>query len=264
MFKEDVLKPLEESTEKELAWLRDRIATDQRIVAYYEVEIARIKEELAAGLPLHEQLPLIKELEEAEYRRKVFSDQIAVNRSLEATHMRNLAREQERLLRLQKAQQNLRFLQQQLDLLETIKEHGLDAREILGGLRLGIGADTGLLLDAMAGAMEALVDKAEEELGIGSPSRVFEQIGERIMGGLAMGIQEMANLPAMGVDLAVRQMINAPALAAPNVIVQPVVTSGPQVNVEAGGNTITSGMDEALFEIKVTNAVRRALAGERR
>jgi hypothetical protein len=46
----------------------------------------------------------------------------------------------------------------------------------------------GGLIDAMAAAMEAIIKQAETELGIASPSSVFQKIGGAIREGLAIGI----------------------------------------------------------------------------
>lgn len=110
-----------------------------------------------------------------------------------------LSEQQEKLLELQRQQENLGFLQQQVNLLQTIAEHGLDASEILGGLQLGIDADLGQVIQAMTRAMQALIGQAEEELGIASPSKIFERMGQQLMSGLARGIVESASLPTNAV-----------------------------------------------------------------
>jgi TP901 family phage tail tape measure protein len=97
------------------------------------------------------------------------------------------AEQQERILKLQEAQQDLQFLEQQMKLLDLIAEHGLDA-SILEGLQLGIDADAGAVVDAMAQAIQAIIDQAEGQLGIASPSRIFTRIGEFVNEGLAQGL----------------------------------------------------------------------------
>lgn len=92
-------------------------------------------------------------------------------------------------LELQKAQEDLNFLKQQFELLQLIRDNGLNPDEILGGLTLGLNADMADIIKAMTAAMQALVKKTEEELGIHSPSRVFFDFGRRIMQGLAEGIE---------------------------------------------------------------------------
>lgn len=103
---------------------------------------------------------------------------------------KELSEQQAKLLELQRQQENLSFLQQQVNLLNTIAEHGLDAQQILGGLKLGINADLGEVIEAMTKAMEEIINQAETELGIHSPSKVFENVGKRIMEGLAFGVKQ--------------------------------------------------------------------------
>lgn len=97
-------------------------------------------------------------------------------------------RQRERMIELERQQANIGFLQTQLDLLTLITEQGLDVGQILGGMKLGLDADAGGLLDAMTRAMQELVGRAEAALGIGSPSRVFAGIGRSLMSGLAEGV----------------------------------------------------------------------------
>lgn len=98
--------------------------------------------------------------------------------------------EEERILALQKAQQDLDFLQQQMDLLKLIRENGLDAADILDGIELGLGADQRGIIDAMVRAMQEMIKAAEAELQIASPSQVFERMGQMVNRGLALGISE--------------------------------------------------------------------------
>ncbi len=119
---------------------------------------------------------------------------------------REYERIQERLLRLQVAQENLAFLQQQVKLLDVIAEHGLDASEILLGLKLGVDANLEGVIAAMTRAMEAIIGGTEDELGISSPSRVFAEIGQRMMEGLAAGIRGGMRIPAMAAAGAVTSM----------------------------------------------------------
>src|SRR3990170_9165666 len=93
-------------------------------------------------------------------------------------HQRNIleadyAAEQERILALQRQQQDLAFLQQQLELLDLIREHQLDPADILGGMQLGLQANMSGVLEALTRAMQALIAEAEAQLGIASPSAVF-------------------------------------------------------------------------------------------
>lgn len=96
--------------------------------------------------------------------------------------------EEEKVLALKEQQADFEFLKQQMDLLKFIEENELNAGDILGGITLGLDADIAALLEAMTAAMQAVVETAETELGIASPSRVFAGIGTQIMNGLAEGL----------------------------------------------------------------------------
>lgn len=74
-------------------------------------------------------------------------------------------RQQEKILELQKQQENLQFLQQQVKLLDLIAEHGLDATQILGDMDLGVNASLESIVEAMSRATEAIIEQTEQELG---------------------------------------------------------------------------------------------------
>lgn len=115
-------------------------------------------------------------------RNDLLVDQAAIQAELTA--------EMERQAALEEKRAQLKFLQDQMELVELIRENGLST-SILDGLELGLDADAGALMDAMVAAMSELVAAAEEELDIASPSRVFRDIGEQIMDGLAAGIDSV-------------------------------------------------------------------------
>lgn len=102
------------------------------------------------------------------------------------------AAQQERILELQKQQADLAFLQQQLDLLQTIQDAGLNPADVLDGITLGLDASLPDLIEAMNSAMAAIIAAAEGELQISSPSRVFARIGEFINRGLAIGLEDVS------------------------------------------------------------------------
>jgi len=77
--------------------------------------------------------------------------------------------QQERLLALEKARADVDFLKSQLELLKLVQENGMDA-SVLAGLEFGLDADAGALMDTMVDVMRRLVQSAEDELGIHSPS----------------------------------------------------------------------------------------------
>lgn len=98
-----------------------------------------------------------------------------------------IRQEQERIAELQRAQADLQFLQQQLEIVSLIEEHGLST-DLLGGLQVGIDADAGAVVDAMTNVIRAIIEAAQQEAQIASPSRVFKGIGQNIAAGLAKGL----------------------------------------------------------------------------
>jgi hypothetical protein len=96
----------------------------------------------------------------------------------------------ERINRLEESRSRLRFLQEQVKLLDLITEHGLDVEEVLGGMQLGLEASTEELIDATTRAMQGIVQAANDELGLRSPSRVFQEKGQQISQGLMLGLFE--------------------------------------------------------------------------
>lgn len=101
--------------------------------------------------------------------------------------------QQERVLALQEQQQKLDFLKQQFDLIKALTEAGLDPAAILDGITLGLDASVPDLIEAMTVALQALVQAANEELEIGSPSKVFTVIGGQMMAGIDAGISGATN-----------------------------------------------------------------------
>ena len=92
-----------------------------------------------------------------------------------------LVRQQERMLALEKQRADIDFLKQQLDLMKMIKDNGLDTA-ILDGLQLGLNADAGGIMDAMTRAMRMMIQAAEDELGVHSPSRWAVGLMENVLG----------------------------------------------------------------------------------
>jgi hypothetical protein len=112
------------------------------------------------------------------------------------------AEQQKKILEYQERQAQLSFLQTQLELLQLIRDNGLDAN-ILAGLTLGLDADMDSLMAVMMEVMQSIIGAAEEELGIHSPSTVFAEIGHQMMAGLEKGIRGGGDMASMflGKDL---------------------------------------------------------------
>ena len=107
---------------------------------------------------------------------------------------RELAEVEERRLELEREQSRLNFLQSQIDLVNTIKELGLST-SILQGLELGLDANAGDLIDAMEEVVRQLIEAAEDELEIASPSQVGYGLMENFMGAMERGITDNARAP---------------------------------------------------------------------
>lgn len=67
---------------------------------------------------------------------------------------------------IKSSEQQLSFLQQQAKLVDLIKDNGLDAKAILGDIKLGLNADPAALLEAMKNALSGLVQKTGEKFGV--------------------------------------------------------------------------------------------------
>lgn len=111
---------------------------------------------------------------------------------------------EEELLELQQQQADLAFLQQQLNLINTLAEAGIDPESILGGIELGIGANVDELIGVMSVAVQALIEAANEELGASSPARALVPTGEDAIGGIVLGMRQ-----ALGPALVEMQQITS-------------------------------------------------------
>lgn len=166
------------------------------------------------------------------------------------------------ILALQKAQSDLAFLKQQQDLLNLITENGLDAADILGGLELGLGADTQGLVQAMTRAIQAIIREAEEQLDISSPSGVFEEIGQFAMRGLAEGLGDISTVRRSMADLVNEMTL---PFAQPVISAETAVTALPSPAPDSGrtraGDTFTFNIDAPGGDADaIERAVERAMA----
>ena len=106
--------------------------------------------------------------------------------------------------------------------------------------------------------MDEVVLQAEERLGIDSPSKVFYEIGQQTMAGMAMGIQDLATLPVRQSLIASGAVASAPAIMSGG----GYVDNSRNVTIQAGGNTINDAAEAAHFENRVQRAVARGMRGE--
>lgn len=120
----------------------------------------------------------------------------------------DIAEKEQMLTALAERQADLQFLQSQAELIKLIRENGLNAQEILGGLKLGLEADLPGLIQAMTRAMQGMVEAAQRELGIASPSRVFAEMGRNVMAAFGGGVTRAAPAAAGATTGAVARVIN--------------------------------------------------------
>ena len=153
-------------------------------------------------------------------------------------------------------------MKQQQDLLNLITENGLDAADILGGLELGLGADTQGLVQAMTRAIQAIIREAEEQLDISSPSGVFEEIGQFAMRGLAEGLGDISTVRRSMADLVNEMTL---PFAQPVISAETAVTALPSPAPDSGrtraGDTFTFNIDAPGGDADaIERAVERAMA----
>lgn len=79
---------------------------------------------------------------------------------------------------------------------------------IVQGLVDGVTGAAGRLVDAVKGAVGDAIQGAKNLLGIKSPSRVFRKIGQYVMQGAALGVDDDAGLLLKSTDDAMRGMIS--------------------------------------------------------
>lgn len=79
---------------------------------------------------------------------------------------------------------------------------------IVQGLVNGVTGAAGKLVDAVKGAVDNAIQGAKNLLGIKSPSRVFRKIGQYVMQGAALGVDDDADLLLKSTDNAMRGMIS--------------------------------------------------------
>lgn len=160
------------------------------------------------------------------------------------------AEQQEKLLNIQKQQEDLALLQAQRDLLALIEENNLST-SILTGLEFGIDADLGAILQATSSAMQQIIAQAESELGIGSPSKVFQKIARNVTDTMADTLE--AGRDRIG--RAVRTLPLIDASTRPGAL-QPAAAAAP-----AGGDTYHFDFRGAYIdsEAKIERAVKKAM-----
>lgn len=107
---------------------------------------------------------------------------------------------------------------------------------IIQGLVNGVTGAAGKLIATVKGAVGDAIEGAKNLLGIHSPSRVFREIGQYVMQGAALGVDDDADLLSKSTDNAMRGMIStAQDIAVPGV-----------GNVAGGESAVISWLAENL------------------
>lgn len=167
---------------------------------------------------------------------------------------------QKEIAKIEKAKADLAFLQQQLSILQLIKDQGLDPADILGGIQLGLGASMSDLLKVTSSVIQAMVDQINQDLQIASPSKVMAKIGSRVMQGVGQGLeggkqklyQAMDNIPILNGSLASPLPMPAMGMAGGG-----NNFNGPLVSISVG--QVNSPADEDRLVQKAVRAVERKL-----
>jgi hypothetical protein len=188
-FESQVLDPMREglaATEEQLAGMDDYMASLVEALGYDENFLSGHNAVLELMRRMNYEYATPQEREQARALLAMYYERNAMQ--AEYIQMQQaLIAEETRLARLQEKQQQNAFLQEQLKLLQLIRENNLST-SILDGLVLGIHADAGALMDAMRAALYELISAAEAQLRISSPSLVFRDIGRQMNRGLIMGL----------------------------------------------------------------------------
>lgn len=158
--------------------------------------------------------------------------------------------EQEKILAIQTKQNQLEFLQQQLSLLDKLKQLGteegfkVDVPNIIKGIGFGVNASLDDLLLLVGKVIDETVRFTNFKLGIKSPSKVFAEIGGYMMQGLAKGIESTMMRPINSLSGAISEL--------------PYALGGRSLTLNMGGVNISNGMDEVMFEARVRQILDRA------
>lgn len=161
--------------------------------------------------------------------------------------MQEYRTEQEKLLAIQQKQQRLDFLNQQLNVVKQLeslnKDHDdiISVKNLLSGITLGMNASVDDMILLTSRAIDAMILAAQRQLGIASPSKVFEAMGNYVMQGLGRGITNAAMQPVNALRNVVSDM--------------PYTLAQRSLTINMGGVAINNGMDEIMFEQKVRRIV---------
>lgn len=151
----------------------------------------------------------------------------------------------QRLIEINKKEDQLGFLQQQLDVVKMIADQDIvGGASLFDGIAFGVNASIDDLLTLTNRVLGAMITEVKDELGIHSPSKVFAEIGSNMMKGLANGIQNNYVLPLNNL----RQSL-----------VPRSSSLSKTINFAMGGVNIYSSLDEVMLENRILRVMERAV-----
>ncbi|BFM36230.1 phage tail tape measure protein [Acinetobacter towneri] len=109
---------------------------------------------------------------------------------------------------------------------------------ILEGLKNGILSKVKAVKDALSSAVTGVIDKAKKILDIHSPSRVFAEIGDFTMQGMAVGMLNSAGLPLQVLDRTHQNIVQSD-IAQPTFRASPQLASKSSTPIQVQGDSIT-------------------------
>lgn len=151
----------------------------------------------------------------------------------------------QKLVEINKKEDQLDFLKQQMDVIKMIQDQDLvGGNSLFDGIAFGVNASIDDLLTLTNRVLNAMITEVKDELGIHSPSQVFADIGGQMMAGLQQGIQKGFMQPL-------------------NALRQGTVAHGSMssrtLNFAMGGVTINTPMDEVMLESRVLRILERSM-----
>ncbi len=115
---------------------------------------------------------------------------------------------------------------------------------ILDGLKNGILSKVQAVKDALSSAVTGVIDKAKSILDIHSPSRVFAEIGDFTMQGMAVGLLNSSDLPIKALDQTHQKIVQTD-IARPNIRSSQPVRAKSNSAFQVAGDTVTIQMHVA-------------------
>jgi hypothetical protein len=152
----------------------------------------------------------------------------------------------------ERQQEDQKFLQQQQDLIDMARTHGLDLNELMGGEALGLGADRRTILIALNRAMEQINQQQNEMLRYYDPEAMAQAEAERVrmLEEQARIERELAQIEKQRNDLAfLRQQMDLLTLIQEQGLDAESILGGMTLGLEANLADVISAMTRAMQAI---------------